>query len=116
MDPVTTTEGLKKWPDVCMPLFSEGTSPSELHLVTTVSVATVQVTILYKLKELLSRVANEVGIGQHSNLGLVLGRHSTVSICTLEERPQGGGAFLAHVCEDTQLSTAPGVQTSPRRF
>lgn len=98
-----------------MSLFSEGTSPSEPHLVTTVSVATVQVTI-YKLVELLPRVTNEVGIGQHSNLGLGPGRHPAVSICTLEERPQSEGAFLAHVCEDTQLSTAPGVQTSPRRF
>lgn len=69
--------------------FYLGAFPYELHLVSTVGVAALQVKI-YKLKEPLPSVTHDVGIGKHSTLGLTLGCHHTVSICTLEERPQGG--------------------------
>lgn len=52
--------------------FYLGTVPSELHLISTVSVAALQVKIC-KLKEALPSITNEVGIGKHSSLGLILG-------------------------------------------
>lgn len=58
-------------------------------VVSTVDVAALQVKI-YKLKWPPPSVTNEVGMGKHSNLGLILGCHHTVSICTLEERPRVG--------------------------